>query len=255
VPPVPTLALQVTTYQELLALSGGDPYVRYGVPDPLRGAAFHRQGAIAVERKGRLRHGLAAFGPQQALDRLLDALVEADVFDGLGLRSLSVPQGLEHVAERHLDLGDGGRWDWMWTTSEPPAGPADHLVITLDDEEDAADIAALTAAHSPTAEGYPGTGASERWVGIREDGRVVAAGALQRLESGAAHLAGIVVDPARRGHGYGRAVTAALTGWAVRREGVCTLGMYSDNPAARHIYTTLGYRTAYAWDSRRLVRH
>lgn len=62
-----------------------------------------------------------------------------------------------------------------------------------------------------------------------------------------------MTDVALRGRGLGRAVTAGLTRWAIARHGVCTLGMYSDNPPARALYLGLGYRTAYAWHSRRLA--
>lgn len=56
-----------------------------------------------------------------------------------------------------------------------------------------------------------------------------------------------------RGQGLGVAVTAGLTRRGIAGSGVCTLGMYSDNDLARRLYTHLGYRTAYAWCSRRLL--
>ena len=50
-----------------------------------------------------------------------------------------------------------------------------------------------------------------------------------------------------------RAITGALTRESVRSEGVCTLGMYADSHPARALYHSLGYRTAHAWASRRLL--
>ena len=45
------------------------------------------------------------------------------------------------------------------------------------------------------------------------------------------------------------AVTAELTRGAIAEHGWCTLGMYSDNPIARDLYTDLGYTIAAEWTS------
>ena len=68
--------------------------------------------------------------------------------------------------------------------------------------------------------------------------------------SGIPVLAGIAVDPARRGEGYGAAITAYLTRKAVATFGACTLGMFADNVTARRLYHRLGYRTGAQWSSR-----
>nr|WP_281497537.1 GNAT family N-acetyltransferase [Ornithinimicrobium sp. F0845] len=142
----------------------------------------------------------------------------------------------------------------MWTTQDPPSIPQEEALVVLDDSADAAELAALATAHSPTGEGDPGTGRTRLWLGIRSaGGELLAAGAMQSLENGVPHLAGIVTHTDHRGLGLGRAVTAGLTRAALAEHGVCTLGMYSANPSARAIYTALGYRTAYAWHSRTLA--
>jgi ribosomal protein S18 acetylase RimI-like enzyme len=66
-------------------------------------------------------------------------------------------------------------------------------------------------------------------------------------------LSGIAVEPALRGRGLGRAVTAELTRRAVARHGLCTLGMFSSNTVARRLYRRLGYRTGQAWATRVLA--
>ena len=43
--------------------------------------------------------------------------------------------------------------------------------------------------------------------------------------------------------------TAELTRGAIAEHGWCTLGMYSDNPIARDLYTDLGYTIAAEWTS------
>lgn len=248
-------ALAVPSHQRLWQLSGQDPWVRYGVPRRLPGLVLHRDGAIVVERTHRWnarRHGLVGLGTAASLDRLLARVVAHDLPAALGITSVSVPRELAAVPGRHLDL-DGGRcWAWMWTRRSPAVHPLEHRVLRLDDTTDSARITTLATAHSPTAEGDPGTGRSELWVGVEVAGELVAVGALQRPDGAAAHLAGIVVDDAHRGRGWGAAVTAALTRAAVTREGVCTLGVYADNAPALRLYRRLGYRVAHTWHSRGL---
>src|SRR5690606_16019996 len=179
-----TVARRVTSYAELLELTGGDPYVRWGVPDPLAGEVLAVPGAVAVERRGR-RHGLVVVPtpgdhPARGVDRMLAAIAEEGHVERLGLRSLSVPQEHSALLEARFRLDGGGDWDWMWTTTAPGPVPGEERLVELDDTADAAELVEL-AAHSPRGEGEPGTGVSELWLGIRDDhGRLVAAGAMQR---------------------------------------------------------------------------
>lgn len=248
---------RITSYGELLEVTRGDPYVRWGVPDPLRGEVLAVPGAVAVERHGR-RHSLVVLptpggDPHGGVDRILRSLAAEGHVARLGVRSISVPQECAGLLAASFELAGGGDWDWMWTTTEPAPVPGEERLVALDDSRHAAELAAL-AEDSPLGEGEPGTGLSEAWLGIRDDrGRLVAAGAMQRFASGAPHLAGIVVAADHRGRGLGTAVTAGLTRLGLADSGVCTLGMYSDNATARAVYQRLGYRTAYAWCSRRLA--
>lgn len=251
-----TLLRRITSHADLLDLTGGDPFVRWGIPDPFTGEVLAGHGAVAVERFGRRGRGLWVFphsgGGEVAIRDLLEAL-GGRVAD-LGTASISVPQEYADQLAATFALGSGGEWDWMWTDREPPAALHEDRLITLDDTDDAAELESLATAHSPTGEGDPGTGRTKLWLGLRApDGELLAAGAMQTLESGAPHLAGIVTHADHRGRGLARAVTAGLTRHAVAEHGVCTLGMYSANPPARAIYYGLGYHTAYAWHSRRLA--
>lgn len=248
---------EIASHPALMELTGNDPFVRWGVPTSFTGRVLAGEGAVAIERVGRRGRGMwviphsgaGADGIRALLDRLRSGPVEQ-----LGVTHLSVPQEYADQLAATFATTGGGEWDWMWTTTDPARVPHESDLVTLDDTAHAAELIELAAAHSPTGEGDPGTGATHLWLGLRDDaGRLVSAGALQFLDSGAPHLAGIVTDTALRGRGLGRAVTAGLTRWAVARHGVCTLGMYSDNPPARAVYLGLGYRTAYAWHSRRLA--
>ena len=202
--------------------------------------------AVAIIRTaGRRPPSLFVWGAK--VGPLLDALT--DRLPTLGIVGISVPRDHLHALTRRFTVLGGGDWDWMWTTRDTVPDPGLTLV-DLDDTRDAAEIAAL-AAENPRFEGYPGTGTSESWIGWRDDGgHLIACGATQRLPSGVAHLGGILVASRWRGRGLGTAVSAALTARAVATDGVCTLGMYADNDAARSVYERLGYVVDKAWASR-----
>ncbi len=246
---------EIGTHADLLKLTGGDPFVRWGIPDPLSGAALANDGAVAIERFGRRGRGMWVFpvasgGGMDDIRDLLEQLAAGPVRD-LAITGISVPQGYQGLLDETFGSGPSGDWDWMWTAEAPPQVSLEDRLIQLDDTADAEELTALASTHSPTGEGDPGTGRTQLWLGLRNTrGELTAAGAMQLWESGAPHLAGIVTHADYRGQGLGRAVTAGLTRHAVAEYGVCTLGMYSDNAPARAVYTGLGYRTAYAWHSR-----
>lgn len=264
----------LTRHRELLDLSGEDPWVRWALPDPLRGEVWVHEGVAMVERVGRrrgfwvapLRPGMQQLAGGADLtpadltdeaDRVRAALTQLrddGHLDRLGSQSVSVVQEHGPVAHEVLELGQGGDWDWMWTTTAPPVAPGERDVVELDDTADAAELRTFSTTHNPRVWTEIGTGRVRRWVGIRdEDGRLLAVGGAEAEETGVPHLAGIVTDADLRGHGLGTAVSAALTRWAVAQHGASTLGMFSDNGAARSVYRRLGYRTARAWHSRQLL--
>lgn len=248
----------VDTYAELTHLSEGDAYLRFAVPEPLPTPALAGRGAVAVERHG-WRHGFVVVplpgGDSDAVEQVLLALRDEGHVAARGVSSLSVPQSHGHLLPRHFAIDGGGDWEWLWTTTQPSRAAGEEDLVVLDDTSDADEIRGLTHTHSPRGEGDPGAGTTELWLGLRDaDGALIAVGGMQRLASGAPHLAGIVVATPHRGHGLGHAVTAALTRRALNDSGVCTLGMYSDNATARNLYHRLGYCTAYAWASRRLLQ-
>lgn len=172
----------------------------------------------------------------------------------LGARSLSVAQEHGPVAHEVLELGEGGDWEWMWTTTAPPQDPREGRVVALDDRQDAAELTAFTRSHNPRVWTEVGTGRVHRWMGVRDAaGALVVIGGAEREDTGVPHLAGIVTAAGHRGQGWAGVVSAALTRWALERHGACTLGMFSDNTTARGVYRRLGYRTARAWHSRALT--
>ncbi|OLT44166.1 hypothetical protein BJF86_12735 [Serinicoccus sp. CNJ-927] len=258
---------RLTRHADLLALSGGDPWVRWALPDPLLGEVWVHEDVALVQRLGErpgfwvapLSSGMpdADADPREG-SRVRGALTQ--LRDGghlrrLAARAVSVPQEHAAVAHEVLDLGGGGDWEWMWTQEPPEVDVREHDVIPLDDAADAAELESFTRAHNPRVWTEIGTGRVHRWVGLRDrSGALVAIGGAEREATGIPHLAGIVTATDRRGAGLARVVSAALTRWAVAEHGVCTLGVFSDNDAARRLYARLGYRTARAWHSRMLAR-
>ncbi len=257
----------------LLALAGDDPWVRWGLADPLPGHALVHDGVAVVQRLGHrpglwvapLRpgraDGTAPTGEELAEEaaRVAGALRlvrEAGVLEAWGARSASVPQEHAAVGRAGLPLTDeGGDWEWMWAGAAPPPEPREKALVLLDDLRDAEELRAFAHAHNPRVWTRIGEGAMTRWVGARDaGGTLLAVGGAESEDSGVPHLAGILTATGARGQGWGRVVSAALTRWAVEAHGVCTLGMFSDNDTARRLYRRLGYRTARRWHSRRLHR-
>lgn len=247
-------------YRELLQASGDDPFVRYELPSDYAGPAVavgtRADGvadALAFVRTGTSRRtSLTAIGPRDAVELLLRGLRSGGLDRQFPHESVSLPQSAADLLPWVLaGPSAGGDWDWMWTTTAPPVFPGEAHLVDLDDEADADGIRALMARGNPRSHGHPGEGVTDRWLGLRDDaGRPVACAALHRNTAGNPHLSGITVAPELRGRGLGLALTAALTRQAVESDGVCTLGMFSDNTVGRRLYRGLGYRTAQVWASR-----
>jgi ribosomal protein S18 acetylase RimI-like enzyme len=270
-PPLPAPRSRTVGRARLLELAGDDPWVRWGLGDPLPGDARVHEGVAVVQRLGH-RPGLWVAplrpdGPADALPtgrgldeegRRVAAALRLVRDEGLlevwGARSASLPAEHAAVGRALLPLTDeGGDWEWMWTTALPARDPREGLLVCLDDHADARELRRFAHTHNPRVWTRIGEGTVTRWVGVRDErGALVAVGGAEREDSGVPHLAGILTAGHARGQGWGQVVSAALTRWAVERHGVCTLGMFSDNDTARRLYRRLGYRTARRWCSRHL---
>lgn len=251
---------------ELLTRSGDDPWIRWGVPEtapdgePLQ--FWTHRGIALIQRAGE-RRGFWVVPLAESSDdgdraeRFTDALIalrDSDLLARVDARSLTVDAAHGSTAHQVFDLADGGNWEWMWTTTEPPMIAAEDRLIALDDTADADEINAFSAANNQRLWTTAGTGHVVHWSGVRDDdGALIAVGGSEREATGVPHLAGIVTHTGHRGLGLGGAVSTGLVRWALADSGVCTLGMYSDNAAARSVYQRIGFATAHAWHSRRLT--
>lgn len=249
---------RVNTHDELLELSDDDPWIRWAINPALPGEVWVDERVALIERLGDRR----GFWVSQVRDPLTAEDVRRGVtflrdgghLERLESRSVSVPQDQLAVAEQVLDLDTGGDWEWMWTTQEPAVDPREGAIVELDDLRDGPEILAFSRAHNHRVWTEIGVGKVDRWLGLRRtDGELVAVGGYEAGLAGVPHLVGIVTATELRGQGLGHVVSAALTREAVRQAGMSTLGFFSDNDAARAVYSRLGYQVARAWSSRRLA--
>ncbi|MFW5474349.1 GNAT family N-acetyltransferase [Knoellia sp. CPCC 206450] len=138
-----------------------------------------------------------------------------------------------------LDLRGGNAWDRTWTTTPPPAIPAERDVAPHDGDDD--ELTDFVRTHNQQPHALPGRHPDQRWVVVRQSGRLVACGCTEPGNTDVPLIGGIVVDRTQRGRGLGAAVTAYLTRDGLERTGACTLGVFADNDHARGLYERLGY--------------
>jgi GNAT superfamily N-acetyltransferase len=243
---------RLSTYEQLVAASGGDAFVRWEVPAdaPVEAWGLAGGGVAFLRGTPSRRRQLAAVGAPESALPVLRAWLDGDSRDAGADRGFTVPRGTLDLLGPHPRVGAGDDWDWMWTDTAPPAHP-DVVVLGADDDDA---IAALLAAASPRHSATTGDDDVVRWAGVwNAAGRLVACAAHTEHVPGVPHLASVATHPSVRGRGLGAAVTGTLTRWALADGApVVTLGMYSDNDVARRMYTRLGFRCTHRWSSRRV---
>ena len=212
-------------------------------------------GWVTDSRRVPGRAHLVALGPAEDAAALLLAVVEQlEVTEGsMTLGSVTLPRD----ADRYLPayrLDPRNDWEWFVTRAAPPLQPSEESVAWLPARSDD-ELRALLHAWSPRHDAEPGQHGVLRWAGIRgADGDLVCAAAHTERRPGVPHLASVVTHGAHRGQGLGTAVTAWLTRTLLAEgTGWVTLGMYSDNDAARRLYRRLGYANDHHFTSGRLL--
>ena len=229
---------------EVLVATGHDPFAR-GTLRRAEVRGWLGDGACAwvgTDAEERVSY-LSALGEPPAVAALV-----ADLLPELPPRQrVTLPRGTPPLLPAWVAV-DATDWDFRWLPEPPPVQAGEDLVVP--DVPDA-DVRALLELSSPRASALPGDAAVRRWWGVPdEDGRLVACAADTSAATGVGHLSSIAVDPAARGRGLGKAVTAALTR-ALFADGcdVVTLGMYADNAPGRALYDALGFRDEHRFSS------
>lgn len=232
-----------------------DPFIVGDLPPGAVEAGWRHGGALAVHRLPPMNRPLSMLllGPLDDVYELVVRLLrdgELDGVRGVTTERHALDAVTAQLRSAGIELGHGGDWDWMWTTTPPIPRFGEQEIVELDDIADADEIRRFYANANPGAESQPGEGVAQLWLGVRDRAGLVAAGSLHSTPAGYPHLTGIAVDPATRGRGLGMTLSAALTRRALERSSMSTLGMYADNDTARAVYTRLGYQVARAWSSR-----
>jgi predicted GNAT family acetyltransferase len=141
------------------------------------------------------------------------------------LAELSWPDPLPDGAPRLAAQGDAALltdWFGAFTREADPSRPADG-------EDQSAAVAERLS--------YPGVTLWEA------DGEPVSLAGVTRQVAGMVRIGPVYTPPDRRGHGYGTAVTAAVS-QRVRAAGAEEVLLYTDlsNPVSNSIYQRIGYR-------------
>lgn len=94
-----------------------------------------------------------------------------------------------------------------------------------------------------TGPAFLAAAAGRRVLVLREDALAVATGSLRAVGEHTVRIGWVLVDPKRRGAGWGRRLLTALIAEAARSPDVSSLelGVYQHNVAARRLYDSLGF--------------
>lgn len=248
---------------ELLALVD-DPFVRAELPDGAPVRAWSSDGAVAFVRWSPVseKDSLAVLGSDHAAaDLAASLLLDGSSGGAAAVPGITMSAGArDGLLDRLAGAGDGAPvlrswawWDWMDTTTQPPAVPGEDAVRLLAPSEHD-EVAELLEAASPRRSAEPEDDHVMGWWGVREAGRLLAVAAWSEHTDGVPHVESVATLPSARGRGLGAAVTVAVTRAALEAAGWCTLGMYADNDAARRLYHRLGFVTRHQFASAPVVR-
>lgn len=125
---------------------------------------------------------------------------------------------------------------------EPTAVPPVDKCCEPLGPHDADELQALYDTEPAAAFFLPHMLSDETYVGVRDDGRLVAAAGTHVCATGtAAAIGAVYTHPAHRRRGLARVVTAGVVHRIGARVGVIGLNVATDNAPARHVYERLGF--------------
>lgn len=170
--------------------------------------------------------------PEAALD-LVRVLATSGVW-WMHLPRIPAAEIAARLPVRHQD-----DWDYRWTSAAPPGVPGEDRVVEVGRAHDDA-VADLLERAFPGTTTRPGDPRIRAWYGVWDGDRLIAAGA-DRSRGEVGFLAGLAVDPDRRGAGVGAALTAGMMRRLLDEFGVVSLGVMYDNSGAIRLYERLGF--------------
>ena len=150
--------------------------------------------------------------PADRLRAALTWLVASGLLEEPDIVAVSAPQSHAALLESLLGLGEGGDWEWMWTTTPPATDPREADIVELDDRADGSEIEAFSRRNNPRVWTEIGTGRMHGWLGLRTRPALIAVGGPSRRRPssrGHRHRRGQIVARSRLGH------LAALTRRAI----------------------------------------
>ena len=210
-----------------------DPFLRLRLEDHHIGPYAVDGDHVALLRTGRMSGETWVTGLGDDPVRIL-ALIEElrpHGFDGVTAH--------DHVFEvlpEELRGPDPGHWSLWELTGDTGDVPPTVRLEPLDPRIDP------LLEHSSSAYMHAGDPHVVEWRGIVEGDALVAVGARVGAAHGRAHLVSICTDPAQRGRGLGRSITASLAAEALASGATGVwLEMYADNEAAARAYRAVGF--------------
>ena len=210
-----------------------DAFLRLRMEDPDIGAYAIDGDHVALLRTGRMsgETWVTALGDDS--ERIL-ALIEQ--LRPIGFDGVTAHDQVFEQLPDDLRGPDPGHWSLWELTGDIGEAPTTVRLDPLDPRIDA------LLEHSSSAYIHAGDPHVEEWRGIIDGDALVAVGARVRAAHGRAHLVSICTDPAQRGRGLGRAITASLAAEALASGATGVwLEMYADNAAAARAYRAVGF--------------
>jgi ribosomal protein S18 acetylase RimI-like enzyme len=222
----------------VLAATGFDPYARNTV-QPLDTHGWQRADSVAwvgIDAEERIPYVSVLGTPSHVADLLAEI---APVLPS----GVPVTMPAAAVPELRPQLRYEGRYHWRFRTrTDPVPATAPNVVHELADGDQR--VGELLGAVGGAFSAHPGDDAVRRWIGVEEDGRLLACAADTSRAAGIGHMGSVAVHPAARRRGLGRAVVAWLTNDLLNHgRDVVAVGVFVAETAAGGLYDSLGFRT------------
>lgn len=205
-------------------------------------------GLVSVGEEWMTVYAMSRVAPGATLDLL--GRVQENVPAGTWVTG---PLGLHASMSELRDCRDIGlHWRMILDDLRGVAGSERAVPLTEEDTEPARD---LYSSDEGRAFFLPAMLSGNPFVGIWEDGRLVAAAGTHVASKryGVAAVGAVITRPSHRGQGLGTAATAALCERLVDDYETVGLNVEASNEAALRIYERLGFRRAFEYEEIELL--